>query len=133
MTKNTQASQGSASKILLAVVAATFIVAALVLSIIAVRNDGKKDDASKNTSNNQQITVEGMFVCLPHKDKDGPQTLECAFGIKTDKDKYYGLEFKDPSDFPMGGERMRVTGALKETNDIYDSEGNIVVESYKEL
>lgn len=37
------------------------------------------------------ITVTGTVTCLPHKDTKGPQTLECAFGIKADDGKYYGV------------------------------------------
>lgn len=38
------------------------------------------------------VTVEGRYVCVPHKDADGPQTLECAFGLRADDGKYYGLD-----------------------------------------
>lgn len=33
----------------------------------------------------KQVTVEGTFICLPHKDTGGPQTTECAYGIKETK------------------------------------------------
>ncbi len=34
----------------------------------------------------------GTTVCLPHRDTDGPQTMECAFGLHTDDGKYYALD-----------------------------------------
>ncbi|HVZ66754.1 MAG TPA: hypothetical protein VG917_00660 [Patescibacteria group bacterium] len=39
----------------------------------------------------QDVIVKGEIVCLPHKDKKGPQTLECAYGLKTKTGKYYAL------------------------------------------
>lgn len=62
----------------------------------------------------------GEHVCLPHKDTSGPQTLECAFGIKTDAGEYYSLDF-DPEemlDFNIGG-RFRAKGLITpvDTND----------------
>jgi hypothetical protein len=134
MTIHKQTSHGSVSTILIALGAVLFVLAALVLSILAVTNDDKKDKNQSSPSTNQEITVEGEFVCLPHKDTDGPQTLECASGLKTDKDTYYGLQFDSIQNYPSGGERLRVTGTLKEdSSDIYRSEGNIAVESIEEL
>lgn len=37
-------------------------------------------------------TLSGEKVCLPHKDTTGPQTLECAIGMKTDSGEYYALD-----------------------------------------
>ncbi len=30
----------------------------------------------------REVSMVGTFTCLPHADTTGPQTLECAFGIK---------------------------------------------------
>ncbi len=38
-------------------------------------------------------TLTGEMVCLPHKDTTGPQTKECAIGMKTDVGEHYGLDF----------------------------------------
>lgn len=38
-------------------------------------------------------TLSGEFVCLPHTDTSGPQTTECAFGIKTESGEYYAVDF----------------------------------------
>lgn len=37
-------------------------------------------------------TLTGEVVCLPHKDRDGPQTMECAYGLRTDVGEYYALD-----------------------------------------
>jgi len=37
-------------------------------------------------------TLTGEYVCLPPKDTTSPQTLECAFGLKTDVGEYYALD-----------------------------------------
>lgn len=39
------------------------------------------------------VTLSGTNVCLPHMDTTGPQTMECAFGFKTDDNVYYAVNF----------------------------------------
>lgn len=41
----------------------------------------------------QSATLSGTYVCLPHLDTTGPQTEECAFGLKTDDGIYYAVNF----------------------------------------
>ncbi len=41
----------------------------------------------------QNVTLSGTYVCLPHLDTSGPQTMECAFGFKTDDGVYYAVNF----------------------------------------
>ena len=41
----------------------------------------------------QQVTLSGTYTCLPHLDTTGPQTEECAFGLKTDDGVYYAVNF----------------------------------------
>ncbi|HVU06785.1 MAG TPA: hypothetical protein VHE10_03305 [Candidatus Paceibacterota bacterium] len=65
----------------------------------------------------QRVTITGNRICLPHKDTTGPQTLECAFGIKADDGKNYGLDTSLLSatgtvDAINSATRVRVTGAL---------------------
>jgi hypothetical protein len=38
-----------------------------------------------------RATLEGEVVCLPHVG-DGPTTMECAYGLKTDAGEYYALD-----------------------------------------
>lgn len=39
-----------------------------------------------------QASLSGEYVCLPHKNTEGTQTMECAFGIKTASGSYYALD-----------------------------------------
>lgn len=60
-------------------------------------------------------TLTGEYVCLPHKNTNGPQTLECAFGLKTNVDEYYALDFNlMPQKVPTfkTGERYSATGTI---------------------
>lgn len=41
----------------------------------------------------QRVTLTGEYTCLPHRDTGGPQTMECALGMKADDGNYYGLDF----------------------------------------
>lgn len=57
----------------------------------------------------------GEYVCLPHKDTNGPQTLECALGMKLDDGSYISLDFGERLQTGEGmnfgtGERIRVYG-----------------------
>ena len=60
------------------------------------------------------VTLEGRYVCLPHAETDGPQTLECALGIRTDDGKHYALDLQGvggTGDVQTEG-RIRVTGSF---------------------
>lgn len=64
----------------------------------------------------QQVTVTGIWECLPHKNKTGPQTLECALGIAIDQsDGHYAIDTqfmaRYPVDYPTGT-HVRVIGIL---------------------
>jgi hypothetical protein len=60
-------------------------------------------------------TLSGEVVCLPHRDTEGPQTLECVMGLQTDTDEYYALDFSMASQMNPGidhGNRMRANGLI---------------------
>jgi hypothetical protein len=81
------------------------------------------------------LSLEGQTVCLPHKNTEGPHTMECAIGLKTNDGKYYGLG-TDPYDSAMSttNRQIRVNGTLKTSSDSkYQSEGTITVTSYEFL
>lgn len=83
---------------------------------------------------NQQVTITGKSVCLPHKNNNGPQTMECAYGIKASDGKYYGL--RDPEMKFMTalatGETITVTGVVTdEPGSRYDIVGVIEIQSLK--
>lgn len=46
----------------------------------------------------KNMTLSGNYVCLPHINPEGPQTMECAFGLKTDDGVYYAVNFGSSSD-----------------------------------
>lgn len=78
------------------------------------------------------ITIKGEMVCLPHRNTSGPQTMECAFGLKDDQGRYFGLRDTDPyyqnvSSAPMG-ERVEVFGMFTpQADEKYQSIGIIEV------
>lgn len=62
-----------------------------------------------------RATISGVQTCLPHKDTSGPQTLECATGMKADSGKYYALDFALSSQIPheiQNGERFTASGVI---------------------
>ena len=66
------------------------------------------------------VTLTGTYECLPHISTDGPQTTECAFGLKTDDGKHYAVNFGQSAQAMnqfQGGQRITAEGfiALKET------------------
>ena len=78
------------------------------------------------------ITIEGKMVCLPHRDTEGPQTLECAFGLLDDRDRYFALVDTDPTYKNISGvgmeKRVRVEGSFKlRTGSSYQDVGLIEV------
>ncbi len=62
-----------------------------------------------------KVALSGETVCLPHKNTEGPQTLECAFGLKTNAGTYYALDLNAlpdlAGDFQVN-ERVTVTGVI---------------------
>jgi hypothetical protein len=84
------------------------------------------------------ISVRGTMVCLPHKDTSGPQTMECAFGLKADDGRYYALSDTDPgyrniAGAPMGV-RVEVRGAfMARTSSNYQDIGIIYVAEVAKL
>lgn len=84
----------------------------------------------------RQITVTGMTICLPHRNTSGPQTMECALGLKGDDGKNYGLN--DPGWkylINLGNNKnVKVTGSLDSREDIkYDSVGVITITGLSEI
>lgn len=63
---------------------------------------------------NENIELFGTQVCLPHKDTTGPQTEECAIGLKAEDGYIYGLDTSalqpDAIGELYGGARVRIVG-----------------------
>jgi hypothetical protein len=61
-----------------------------------------------------RATLQGEVVCLPHVG-DGPHTMECAYGIKTDAGEYYAIDLALMSQqhAPLEtGERISANGTV---------------------
>ena len=70
-----------------------------------------------------KISIIGVYECLPHKNKDGPQTLECALGIvREGSNEHYALDLAAFSDQSFGefstGERVRIEGTLETVREL---------------
>lgn len=80
--------------------------------------------------NDQTITIVGTQVCLPHKDTSGPQTLECALGLKDSvAGDYYALDLSayseiDSNDYGMDQEIV-VSGAFTPVEVLSDDHWQI--------
>lgn len=77
---------------------------------VILKSVGNSNDAS---SIPKDITISGTYVCLPHINTAGPQTMECAYGLLTSEGKYYGLDLQKliPSIPTITiGEKVSVTG-----------------------
>lgn len=82
-------------------------------------------------------TLEGEYVCLPHRNTSGAITLECAFGLKTQTDEYYALDFGDniPPTNSVTGQNVVLEGIVTPIESLstnqwqkYDIEGIFSVE-----
>lgn len=82
----------------------------------------------------QDTTIMGTLVCLPHRHKGDVQTLECAFGLRDRDGQHYALN--DPTmkklvALPFG-ETVTVQGSLDTTDasaSNYDILGTITVQN----
>lgn len=95
------------------------VIGFIVLLSIAVVIGGffiyKEKQISGETFEPYRGTLSGVQTCLPHKDTSGPQTLECAIGMKTDSSEYYVLDFALMSQIPpeiQNGERFTASGII---------------------
>jgi hypothetical protein len=84
----------------------------------------------------KQVTISGTLACLPHKNAQPGQvhTLECAIGLRTSDQRYYGLqEMPDGAGMTDFTTTVEVSGELSAplANDLYDVVGNIKVSSFK--
>jgi hypothetical protein len=122
MVKKSQSRNGL---IILAVVVAILLTAIVVVAIQS--RSSVQAPSSKDT-----VVIKGTAMCLPHKDTSGPQTMECAFGLKAENGQYYALSdtdstYKNVASLPMG-EKVEVTGTLeKSSSDTYPTVGTIKV------
>jgi hypothetical protein len=84
------------------------------------------------------IKISGHIVCLPHKDTSGPQTLECAFGLRDGDGRYFALRDSDPTYKNISGvgteSRVEIEGKFTPQDDSkYQSIGVIEVNKLTEV
>lgn len=97
------------------------------------------------TALSERRTVTGQATCLPHKNTDGPQTMECAFGLETDDGVFYALDLAaleslgKSTNLPMEG-KISVEGTFVPVENLsseqwsrYAIEGIIRVTEVKSL
>jgi hypothetical protein len=63
----------------------------------------------------KRATLTGTYMCLPHKNTSGPQTDECAYGLKTEEGEYYAIDFYLMSSMVpeiKSGDRITASGVL---------------------
>lgn len=81
-----------------------------------------------------EVTLQGKVICLPHKNTNGSQTLECAFGLQDGQGNNYALQDTDPEYRNLAqatnGRTVTVVGTLV-TGDSsqYNIVGTIAVKS----
>ena len=83
-------------------------------------------------SSNRSVSIDGAIICLPHLNTSGPQTTECAFGLKSDEGTYYSLvdtnpSYKNISKFPMGTSVEVIGTFTPEISTRYRSSGIVEV------
>lgn len=78
------------------IIAFLVVAAIVVVGYLGLRSG--KDGALPLDPTPQNVTLSGTYVCLPHLDTKGPQTQECAFGLKTDDGVYYAVNFGASAD-----------------------------------
>lgn len=80
--------------------------------------------------------VKGRTICLPHKNSDGPQTMECAMGLQDEKGDNYALSDTDQNYANISSlsteKPVEVTGTMKPAADSkYQTRGTIEVVKIK--
>lgn len=90
-----------------------------------------------------EATLTGKYVCLPHRDQSGPQTLECALGLRTESGEYYALDLNALSPETLNlatGSHFTATGTVTPIEQLssnhwqkYQVIGILTVESVEKI
>lgn len=82
-------------------------------------------------------SITAQTICLPPKETKGPQTTECAYGLKTADNALYALSDRRKGRIakPVTGTPVTVTGTyeLSDTNSKYDIVGIIQISEMEKL
>jgi hypothetical protein len=95
---------------------------------------GQPTDTTVTLPPGEKVTIKGKIMCLPHKNMNGPISMECAIGLKGMDGKYYAVVDSDPtyahmSQLPMN-ETVTITGTFQpKTDDKYPTTGILTIES----
>lgn len=90
------------NKIYLGVIVVGVLILLLAAAFITPAATPEPITPSPTTNVPVRVTKQGTWVCLPHTDITGPQTMECAFGLKVDSENtYYGLDTQLLSSGPI--------------------------------
>jgi hypothetical protein len=90
----------------------------------------------------ERITITGVWECLPHKDRTGPQTTECALGVAKDvSDGHYGIDTRLMQSYPVdyaAGTHVRVSGVFTPASALtppsnYDIDGVIAATNIEKI
>jgi hypothetical protein len=115
------------------------IAAASAAIIGGLKTANQPNTPSAPYQDGQTVSIEGIFLCLPHKNTSGPQTTECAFGLKDDSGTYYALQDASLDYSNISGQptntRVRVKGTFKPRQNPtnYQDSGLIRVTSVDKL
>lgn len=94
-----------------------FVIVAVVVAGFYILNNHiyEEKQGDVKVTEPYRATLTGVQTCLPHKDTSGPQTLECAIGMKTDAGEYYAIDFMLMSQIPptiQDGDRFTASGLV---------------------
>lgn len=64
----------------------------VAFALVVLWIDGPHKKFSTSSSSFSDVTIKGQSVCLPHRNMEGPQTMECAQGLKTSDGTYYAIQ-----------------------------------------
>lgn len=111
----------------------------LILSLLGKLVWNKKFEMTPPVVNqiSGEIGVTGKIDCLPHKG-NGPSTMECAFGLKANNGRYYGLTGLNQEKLMSGeidtGVNVKVSGILTtDPKSNYDIVGVIEIKNVEVL
>lgn len=99
-------------KILSTIVLLSIVLVAGFYAFNAYMYHQKQGDS--NDIQSYRGTLSGEVVCLPHKG-DGPHTMECAYGLRTDSGEHYAIDLTAMSQEqrPLEtGERISANGLI---------------------
>ncbi len=135
MTKKSFGTNQRRNLVIILVIAAVFVLIGVLVSQL---RQSALVDRSDDVPAEGSIQIKGTMLCLPHKNTNGPQTLECAIGLKDSEGRHFALGDSDPqygniTGVPMN-QRVQVSGTfLPITDEKYPTIGTITVTKITEL